>query len=70
MKTIADYLANPNTPNTPNTPNIDEYLAWLERHTGPFGGLDPHRLAALSITLYRQYQRDPEHRRLHGLPPL
>jgi hypothetical protein len=64
MKTIADYLAEP------NTPNIDEYVAWLEKHVGSFEDYTRHRLVALSITLYRQYQRDPEHRRLHGLPPL
>jgi hypothetical protein len=61
MKTIADYLAEP------NTPNVDEYVAWLEKQIGSFDDVPRHRLAALSITLYRQYQRDPEHRRLHGL---
>ncbi len=65
MKTIADYLAEP------NTPNIDEYVAWLKKQTGSsFDEVPRHRLAALSITLSRQYQRDPEHRDLHGLPPL
>jgi len=64
MKTVADYLAEP------NTPNIDEYVAWLEKQTGSFDDVPRHRLAALSITLYRLYQRDPEHRHRHGLPPL
>jgi hypothetical protein len=58
----------PRTRNTANpltkefTPTIKEYLVWLEKLTGPFGEMDPNRLAGIAITMYGKYQISPERR--------
>lgn len=64
MKNLADKIAEP------FTENIDEYLAWLQHRIGSFADVDPWWLAGKSVELYRWYQRSPEHREAHNLPPL
>jgi hypothetical protein len=44
----------------PFTKTIEAYLIWLEKQTGPFAKLDPHRLAGLAISMYGKYQISDE----------
>ena len=44
----------------PATQTIKDYIVWLEKQTGPFTIMDPHRLAELAISMYGKYQISPE----------